>query len=149
MKSVFENDGFNEILERLDAFSTDSARQWGKMTHSQMLEHTARAVEMAMGRPPMKQALIGKLIGRFFRKDFIGEKPFPKSSPTAPAFIVKDDPDFESAKARLRGLVEEFHALGEGGVDGNVHGFFGVLSGREWGVTQYKHIDHHLRQFGS
>jgi hypothetical protein len=30
-----------------------------------------------------------------------------------------------------------------------VHGFFGPLSGAEWGVSQYKHVDHHLRQFGA
>jgi hypothetical protein len=149
MRSIFEEDGFREIVGRLEAFSAGSERQWGKMTHSQMLEHTARAVEMAMGRPPMKQALIGKLIGWMFKGSFIGEKPFPKSSPTAPEFIIKDDPDFAATKARLIKLVEEFHSLGESGVDGNVHGFFGVLSGSEWGVTQYKHIDHHLRQFGS
>jgi hypothetical protein len=28
-------------------------------------------------------------------------------------------------------------------------GFFGRMSGAEWGVTQYKHLDHHLRQFGA
>ena len=34
------------------------------------------------------------------------------------------------------------------GLDGNVHPFFGRLSGKQWGETQYKHVDHHLRQFG-
>ena len=28
------------------------------------------------------------------------------------------------------------------------HAFFGKLSGDEWGQLMYKHIDHHLRQFG-
>jgi len=27
--------------------------------------------------------------------------------------------------------------------------FFGKLSGKEWGELMYKHIDHHLRQFGA
>jgi hypothetical protein len=25
---------------------------------------------------------------------------------------------------------------------------FGRISGRSWGALQYKHLDHHLRQFG-
>ena len=36
---------------------------------------------------------------------------------------------------------------GEQGCNGNVHTFFGRLSGTQWGETQYKHLDHHLRQF--
>ena len=32
--------------------------------------------------------------------------------------------------------------------DGNVHPFFGTLTGKQWGETQYKHVDHHFRQFG-
>ena len=27
--------------------------------------------------------------------------------------------------------------------------FFGSLTGAEWGVSQFKHVDHHLRQFGA
>ena len=29
------------------------------------------------------------------------------------------------------------------------HSFFGKLSGAEWGELMYKHIDHHLQQFGA
>jgi len=29
-----------------------------------------------------------------------------------------------------------------------VHSFLGRLSGEEWGIMMYKHLDHHLRQFG-
>ena len=28
------------------------------------------------------------------------------------------------------------------------HAFFGTMTGQEWGETMYKHIDHHLQQFG-
>jgi hypothetical protein len=149
MKSIFEDESYREITSRIDAFTPDASRQWGKMSPSQMLEHTARALEMASGINPRKQILLGKLIGWMFKKDFIGEKPFQKNGPTGPDFIIKDEPDFETTKARLRKLVDDFHALGEQGVDGNIHGFFGTLTGKEWGVTQYKHIDHHLRQFAS
>ena len=61
---------------------------------------------------------------------------------------MHDDPDFTKTKNRLLGVMREFQSIGETGCDGNVHGFFGRMSGAEWGVTQYKHVDHHLRQFG-
>jgi hypothetical protein len=96
----------------------------------------------------MKQAFIGKAIGWIFKNKFLGEQPFPKNSPTGPTLIIKDEPDFESTRIRLSELITDFHSLGESGTDGNVHGFFGPLTGRQWGETQYKHVDHHLRQFG-
>ncbi len=148
MKTIFDKDSHDELEERLGKLTPTARRQWGKMTASQMMEHTARALDMASGKIPAKQRFLGKAIGWIFKKDFLGEKPFPKNSPTGPDFIVKDDPDFEATRSRLKDAITEFHNLGESGTDGNVHGFFGPLTGKEWGVAQYKHIDHHLRQFG-
>jgi hypothetical protein len=149
MKTLFEPAAYQEILRRLESVHTDSTRQWGKMSVAQMLEHTARAVEMASGRVPRTQRPIGKVLSWAFRKRFVGPDPFPKNQPTGPAFIVKDEPELQVARERLKAVLADFHAIGEAGCDGNVHGFFGKLSGREWGITQYKHLDHHLRQFGA
>src|SRR4051812_18788358 len=150
MKSLFDPEAYEELVRRLDALRPDAPRQWGKMRPSEALEHVARALEMASGERPMKQAFIGKLIGWKFRKDFLGEKPFMKNAPTAPHFVVAgSDPDFHRTKERLKQVMKAFHAQGERGCDANVHGFLGKLTGAEWGVSQYKHVDHHLRQFGA
>jgi hypothetical protein len=149
MKTLFEPEAYQEILRRLNSIHSDSPRQWGKMSVAQMLEHTARAVEMASGKVPTRQQPIGKLLSWAFRKGFVGPDPFPKNSPTGPSFIVKHEPELDQARNRLKSVLAEFHAMGEAGCDGNEHGFFGRMSGREWGITQYKHLDHHLRQFGA
>ena len=148
MKTLFDKDTHEELHERLGKLTADAERQWGKMSPAQMMEHNARALEMATGRKPMQQAFLGKMIGWIFKGGFLGEKPFPKNSPTGPTLIIENEPDFEMTRARLKELVTEFHGLGESGTDGNIHGFFGPLSGKQWGETQYKHLDHHLRQFG-
>jgi len=148
MKTIFEKETHAELLERLDRLSPVTERKWGKMLPSQAMEHTARALEMATGDVPMQQAFIGKAIGWIFKGKFLGEKPFPQNSPTGPTLIIKDDPEFEATRRRLKDLITRFHELGEKGVDGNIHGFFGKLTGKQWGETQYKHVDHHLRQFG-
>ena len=147
MKTIFDADTHEELLERLGKLSPESERQWGKMSPAQMMEHTAVALEMATGQVPMQQAFIGKAIGWIFKGKFLGEEPFPKNSPTGPTLIIKDEPNFEATRDRLKGLITDFHGLGERGTDGNIHGFFGPLTGKQWGETQYKHIDHHLRQF--
>lgn len=149
METIFDPSAYRELLGRVDSLTPQSSRQWGKMSVAQMLEHTARALEMAAGKRPMKQRLLGKLISWMFRKDFVGPKPFGKDGPTGPDFIVQGEPDFAKVKARMTGLLAELHAQGERNCDGRIHGFFGRMSGAEWGVTQYKHLDHHLRQFGA
>ena len=148
MKTIFDTDTHKELHERLGRLTPETERQWGKMSPAQMMEHNAVALEMATGQVPMKQAFIGKAIGWIFKGKFLGEEPFPKNSPTGPTLIIKNEPDFEATRDRLKGLITDFHGLGPGGTDGNIHGFFGPLTGRQWGETQYKHVDHHLRQFG-
>ena len=149
MQTIFDPTTRDELLGRVDAIHAGSPRQWGKMSPAQMLEHTARALEMATGRRQTKQAVLGKLIGWIFKKDFVGEKPFGRSSPTSPDFVVHDEPELQAAREKVKTLIRELHTAGERGCDGRVHGFFGPMTGAEWGVTQYKHVDHHLRQFGA
>ena len=149
MKSLFNSDVFKDTVGRIEALQASASRQWGKMTPSQMLEHVTRALETACGKGPQTQAWLGKLIGWAVKKSFVGEKPFSKNSPTSPEFIVHDEPGFDATKQRLLGVMREFQSLGERGCDGHVHGFFGTMSGAEWSVMQYKHLDHHLRQFGA
>jgi hypothetical protein len=149
MKTLFDVQTYQDVARRIASLKADSPRQWGKMSASQMLEHVSRAAEMAAGAKPRQQALLGKAIGWIFKKDFLGEKPFPKSSPTGPDFIIQGEPDFATVQARALALLKQLHELGERGTDGHVHGFFGPLTGVQWGQTQFKHFDHHLRQFGS
>jgi len=148
MKTIFDAETHAELIDRLGKLLPETRPEWGKMQPSQMLEHTSRALEMAMGKRPMKWHIVGKALSWVFKKEFLGEKPFNKNRPTGPDFIIKDDPDFELTRTRLSELINEFHGLGESGTDGNIHGFFGPLTGKQWGETQYKHLDHHFRQFG-
>lgn len=148
MQTLFDHATLDTVLTRLDRLRPDSPRQWGKMSPAQMLEHTSRALEMAIGLRPTPQMWLGKLIGWTVRKSFVGPKPFGKNGPTGPDFIVTGQPEFDVVQARTRALLQQFHGLGERGCDGHVHGFFGPMTGHEWGVTQFKHVDHHLRQFG-
>jgi hypothetical protein len=149
VKSLFNPNVFQETVRRVEALQPSAPRQWGKMTPAQMLEHAARVVEMACGKGPQKQIWPGKLLSWTFRRNFLGEAPFGKNAPTGRGFVIQNEPDFDAVKARLLLVMRELHSKGESGCDGNVHRFFGRLSGAQWGTTQYKHLDHHLRQFGA
>jgi hypothetical protein len=149
VKSLFDPDVFQNTVKRVEALQRSAPRPWGKMTPAQMLEHAARVVEMACGEGPQKQFLPGKLFSWTFRRNFLGEEPFGKNAPTGRDFVIQNEPDFTAVKNRLLGVMRELQSKGEQGCNGNVHTFFGRLSGHEWGVTQYKYLDHHLRQFGA
>lgn len=147
MKNLFEGKDGDALVARIEALQPAAQRQWGKMSAAQMLAHCAIAVEAANGDRPMKQVLIGKLLTPFVRKAFVGPKPFTKNSPTGPVLIVSDPRDFAAEKARLLAAVERLRKLGPEGAARHPHGFVGKVSGEEWGALQWKHLDHHLRQF--
>lgn len=149
MKTLFEKETCEELFMRIGNLTPECRREWGKMTPCQAMEHTARVLEMATSDDqPIKQIFLGKALGWIFKKSFLGEKPFRKNAPTGPDYVIKDEPDMERTRGRLKELITKFHTLGSEKLDGNVHPFFGPLTGKQWGETQYKHVDHHLRQFG-
>ena len=148
MKTLFDAVDRESLVARLNALQSTSVRQWGKMEPAQMLCHCSIALETGTGDRPMKQKLIGKLLTPLVRSSILGEKPFGKNSPTDPAFVVSDPRDFAAERTRLAGLIQRFVERGPAAAGNETHAFFGKLSGEEWGVLMYKHIDHHLRQFG-
>lgn len=113
-----------------------------------MVTHCARALESGTGDHPMKQKLIGKILMPFFRSSILGEKPFKRNGPTDPAFVVSGERDFSIERGKLIDLITRFVDRGPANAAQQTHAFFGKLSGEEWGELMYKHIDHHLQQFG-
>jgi hypothetical protein len=148
MLNLFDAQDRQAIARRLETLQPSSPRQWGKMNPSQMMAHCAAALEVACGDRRKPQAFIGRVLAPFVRKSVLGEKPFGRNSPTDPDFIITDDRDFDAERQRLTGLLERFCERGSAGADGQVHSFFGRMNGDEWGRLMYKHLDHHLRQFG-
>lgn len=149
MKSLFDSADREPLLRRLDALTADSARQWGKMNVAQMVAHCAAALETGTGDRPMKQKLIGKILMPFFRKSILGEKPFSRNSPTDPTFVITDERELDKERNRLKTLIARFVERGPNAAGTQTHSFFGKMTGQEWGELMYKHIDHHLQQFGS
>jgi hypothetical protein len=149
VQTLFDPADRQSVLGRLERLEPGAERQWGKMGAAQMLAHCSAAMEVATGEAPRKQALIGKIFAPFVRSSLLGEKPFGRNSPTDPAFVVRDEKDFTAEKQRLTRLVNTFCENGAEKASTQIHSFLGKLRGEEWGVMMYKHLDHHLRQFGA
>jgi len=151
MKSLFEPVCAQEVKQRMSALSQSQQRQWGKMNPAQMLAHCSLGLEMAAGeiRPP--RALVGRILGPVIKPMALrDEEPMRRNSPTAKELLAfGEDPDFETERERLSGLIDRFVAAGAAGCTSHPHAFFGSLTPDEWAVLMYKHLDHHLRQFGA
>jgi Protein of unknown function (DUF1569) len=148
MKTLFDDADRAALLQRLGALQADTPRKWGKMNAAQMVTHCRRALEAATGDRPMKQKLIGKILMPFFRKALLGEKPFSRNGPTDPSFVVADERELSTERQHLGDVIAKFVARGPDAAGKATHAFFGAMTGQEWGETMYKHIDHHLQQFG-
>jgi hypothetical protein len=150
MESLFESGRVDEVQRRLSGLQPDQPRRWGKMNPAQMLAHCSLGLEMAAGeiRPP--RALIGRILGPVVKPIALREgEPMRRNSHTAKGLIIEGDMDFESERKRLSGLIDRFAAAGHAGCTAHPHAFFGALTPDEWAVLMYKHLDHHLRQFGA
>jgi hypothetical protein len=146
--SLFRPDGLARVLARVDALRADSVRQWGKMDVAQMLAHCQRPLQVALGELPLRRGLIGFLFGRLAKRMLLSPKPWQNGMATAPEFQVTDARDFAREKAALRALVERFGRGGPAALTKQPHPFFGPLTSDEWQALQWRHLDHHLRQFG-
>jgi len=120
------------------------------MTVSQMLAHCSVGVQWAVGEVvPEKGTLVQRMMGRLVKPFvFRGDEPMRKNTPTVRSLVVLDERDFGKERERLAGLIDQFAAGGAEGCTRNTHSFFGKLTPEEWAILMYKHMDHHLRQFG-
>jgi hypothetical protein len=148
-RNLFQTERVDEIKRRLRQLRPDSQRQWGTMRPAQMLAHCSAGIQMATGEIRPTRALIGRIIGPAVKRvAFRDEEPFRRNSPTAKELIVVNCASFESELSRLGALIDSFTVSGRAGCTSHPHAFFGPLTPDEWAILMYKHLDHHLRQFG-
>ncbi|HSY35728.1 MAG TPA: DUF1569 domain-containing protein [Acidobacteriaceae bacterium] len=149
MKNLFDANDLEALKARIARLRPDSDRQWGTMTAAQALAHCSLGMQMATGeiRPPRK--LIGRILGPLIKPKVVAdEQPMRRNSPTTKELVVLRHPDFAAEQLRLTALLDKFFAAGPPGCTPHPHPFFGPMTPHEWAILTYKHVDHHLRQFG-
>lgn len=103
----------------------------------------------AFGELKFKRGLIALFFGKMAKKVLTNEIHFKHNLPTDKAFIIVEQRKFEEEKLRLIEHVKRFSNDGSKGLTQEPHPFFGKLTSEEWDILQWKHMDHHLRQFGA
>ena len=149
MRTLFSPAQVDEIKQRLQRLHPGSPRQWGSMNPAQALAHCTLGIATVTGelRPP--RLLIGRILGPLVKSvAFRDHEPMRRNVATAQCLIVTDERDFDTERDRLCAAIDRMAAAGPGACTTHPHIFFGPLTPDEWGILTYKHLDHHLRQFG-
>ncbi|RWY50367.1 DUF1569 domain-containing protein [Mucilaginibacter gilvus] len=150
LPSIFTREVSEGFIDRINKLTPQTAAQWGKMNVSQMLAHCNVSYEMVYepGKHPAPNAFMKLILKLLVKNKVVTEVPYKRNGPTAPAFIIKSDKDFEVEKARLISYIRKTQELGESEFNGRMSHSFGALSADEWNNMFYKHLNHHLTQFG-
>jgi hypothetical protein len=146
LKNVFDPSVKQEIIDRINKLTAQTQPQWGKMNVSQMLAHLQMPMGVAVGKHKLPRTLFGRIVGPFAKSILYNEKPFKRSLPTDPSFVMTGkEKDFEKEKQDVLNLITNFK---EENIVVEIHPFFGKLTKEQWSKGMYKHLDHHLQQFG-
>ena len=149
MKNLFDPVTAQHVQQRIAQLGPESERLWGKMNAAQMAAHCSVGLELALGEKRPPRVFMGRMIGPMVKRMVLrDEEPWRRNSPTVKILVIDDARDLKKEQERLRGLVERFAAAGPAGCTAHPHSFFGRLTPEEWSRLMYKHLDHHLRQFG-
>jgi transposase InsO family protein len=149
MKNLFEATSVHEVKERIGLLKPDSERLWGTMNAPQAVAHCSAGLELALGHKTPPRVFAGRLFGLIVKPLALrDDEPMRRNSPTVRDLVVRDERDLGTERERLLALIDRFAAAGPAGCTTHPHAFFGRLTPEEWAILMYKHLDHHLRQFG-
>jgi hypothetical protein len=119
------------------------------MNVSQMLAHCCVPYEMIFDDKQAKPNFLFRFVLKTFVKGkVVGEEPYKQGASTAPQFVITNERDFEKEKIRLINYINQMQQMGEAVFEGKESHSFGVLNKTEWNNMMYKHLNHHLCQFG-
>ncbi|HKO55635.1 MAG TPA: DUF1569 domain-containing protein [Thermoanaerobaculia bacterium] len=148
MKSLWDPNARLEILRRIDRLTPETRPRWGRMNAEEMLAHITAGMRMGLGELPTRER---RTIFRYWplKHLFVYWIPFPRSAYAPREMITRGKSvTWDAAAAALRDAIARFSLLTPRDRAWPVHPIFGSLSGNAWGALGWRHLDHHLRQFG-
>ena len=149
MKNIFDAAVVDEQIGRINRLTPETRPQWGKMTVDQMLAHVNVPYIMVYESSiPAPNWLMQRVLKLIVKNKVVGPSPYSRNSATAPVFKMTGTKDFVAEKAKLIAYLQRVQRDGEKVFSGKSSPSFGPLSATEWNVLFYKHLDHHLAQFG-
>lgn len=147
--NIYSKEATETLVERVNKLNNTHAANWGKMDVAQMLAHCNVTYEMAFDQNFKKSSpFLRFILKNLVKKGLVNDQPLKKNSSTATEMVIKTSKNFEEEKSKLIAHLQKTVKMGEAFFDGKDHPGFGVMTKDEWNNFYYKHLDHHLTQFG-
>lgn len=148
MQSLRETAARAAMATRVAALKHSNRRRWGRMEIGQMLCHVADQLRMALRDIPTAPPR-GPLRFAPMRYLLIHVLPWPHGKAKGPAEAFTTAPtDWEADRASVVELIERFGRASDAEL-APTNPVFGDLTGHDWAVLSYRHLDYHLRQFSA
>lgn len=150
MKVLFDAEVRATLEARVRALRPDSPRKWGRMSPHQAVCHLSDGFRVVLGEKTAAPRTnlfspVLRMVALYVPLQW------PHGVQTLPEVeqgIGGTPPtEFERDKADLLALIARFSALRDQ-QRWPEHSMFGRMGRRAWGSWGYRHLDHHLRQFG-
>ncbi|WP_312089547.1 DUF1569 domain-containing protein [Chryseobacterium sp.] len=148
-KSLHNEEDFEEIKRRILQLSIKSQNKWGKMNVAQMMVHCDKILQIALGSLKIPSVFwLFRLVGVVTKYEISAfNNGIPRNMPTFKKVIVNFDCDFEQARNNLLVRLDEYKNAYLNHQLPLKHELFGRMREKDWGFLEYKHLDHHLKQF--
>jgi len=148
MNSIFDSVSNAQIIARIQSLTPESKPLWGKMNAAQMCKHCTLAIDVAFGKMDLKINFLMKILGKLLKKKVFYGGDMGKNSPTAKEFMITSEEELEKTKAEFISNFSRFATEGKSSIKTMHHPFWGKMTYEDWDALMWKHVDHHLRQFG-
>ncbi|MDV7695908.1 DUF1569 domain-containing protein [Chryseobacterium soli] len=148
-KSLHNRADFEEIRQRISGLSEDSPAKWGKMKAAQMMKHCDLVLQVALKNIdlPCVNVIFGA-IGIMAKIEMqLFNNGIPRNMPTFQKLIVNFECDFDETKKGLLQTLEAYWKAFEHRNLPDRHELFGEMTEKDWGFLEYKHLNHHFKQF--
>jgi hypothetical protein len=145
MPTLLDSADRDALLQRLRRLQPTSQPRWGRFTAPRMVCHLADSLRVALGDLPTKR--VDTLPSRTLVKWLVVYSPVPPPRgkiQTAPEMLTTAPTTWAADVATVEGLVERLATKPTTAA----HPAFGPLTHGGWARLAWKHLDHHLRQFG-
>jgi len=152
VNTIAQEDSRARLIVRLRALTPLSERRWGSLSAAEMLCHLGDTCDSVLGiRVPPGPPSTGKPRPVLKWLMLYTPMPWPKGAKTRPGVNPREQGtrpgEFEEDRARvINGLGELAVAPAERLAA--FHFMVGPMTRTDWHRWAYKHVDHHLRQFG-
>lgn len=119
------------------------------MNVSQMLKHCELVLKVPLRKVVLPHInLFFQAIGAATKIEMqVFNNGIPRNMPTFQKLIVNFECDFDESKTNLLNTLKDFRTASEKKELPDRHRLFGTMTEKDWGFLEYKHLDHHLKQF--